>query len=106
MYISKLTGELRITLKKTKPVLVFENDKRDVPIAAYKTSREAVNSPYLKFKKSKGDFSRIIKRCAEGNPLEISNGYFWRYGSFDEYYDFHKKEIDYMKSLGTYFETN
>ena len=58
-HISKRAGEIKITLKKTKPILVFENDNREIPIAAYRTSREAIYSPYLKFKKSKGDFLEL-----------------------------------------------
>lgn len=103
MYISKQSHKLRITLKKTKPILVFENDKRDIPLAAYKTSKEASNSPYLKFKKTDGKFSNIIKRCSIEKPLEISNGYFWRYGTFEEYYKFYQDEINYLNSLGIIF---
>ena len=103
LYISKRCGELRITLKKTKPILVYENDDRDKPIAAYKTSYKAMNSPYLKYKKKKNDFSRIINRCAIGKPLDIANSYYWKFGTWDEYYEFYKEEIDYLNSFGTVF---
>lgn len=102
-YISKRFGELRLTLKKTKPILVYENDNRNVPLAAYKTSRDAIDSPYLKYKKKKHDFSRIINRCAIGKPLDITNGYYWKFGTWDEYYDFYKEEINYLNSFGTVF---
>ena len=101
--ISKRCEEIRLTLKKTKPILVYENDNRVKPIAVYKTSRDAINSPYLKYKKKKNDFSRIINRCAIGKPLDIANGYYWKFGTWDEYYEFYKEEIDYLNSFGTVF---
>ena len=96
--ISKKSERYRKYNQNELPILICDKNDHNIIIKIYKSQTEATISE----KRSHKYLKNHIKRCSEG--VELKDGeLFWRYGTIEEWYEYHKKEIDDLKKLGTFF---
>ena len=96
--ISDRSEKYRKYKQNELPILICDRNNHNMIIKIYKSQTEATISE----KRSHKYLKNHIKRCSEG--VELKDGeLFWRYGTIEEWYEYHKKEIDDLKKLGTFF---